>query len=163
VLGSGRPIRMLWLAGWRTAWAGHASVRVGPVGCADTGSARFVPSKPVTKRAIAVGRGTVIAKMTVFECAAVHPRHFVCEVPRGHRPPKFLIEHHRGITAITHDYAARWPEVIMAHSGFWCVIDPSRWRAAVQMQYPPQENTLLWSHAGSTPPNSKNSRFLMIS
>jgi hypothetical protein len=95
----------------------------GPVGCVGTWSARFVPLKPVTKRASAVGQGTVIVKMTVFECAVVYPRHFVCEVPRGQRPPKFLIEHHRGITAIARDYAAQWPEVIMAHSGFWCVID----------------------------------------
>jgi hypothetical protein len=60
----------------------------------------------------------VVATVTVFECAAVHPSHFVCEVPRGERPPKFLIEQHRGIAAIAEHYAAQWQEHIAARSGF---------------------------------------------
>jgi hypothetical protein len=66
----------------------------------------------------------VIATVTVFECASVHPSHFVSEVPRGQRPPKFLIEQHRGITAIADHDAAHRPEVIAARSWYMCVIDP---------------------------------------
>jgi len=148
VLGRGRPIRILWLDGWLTPRAGRARERVGPVGSADTGSAPFVPLKPVTKCASAVGQGTVIATVTVFKCAAVHPSNFVSEVPRVQRQPQFLIKQHRGITAIANHNAAQWPEVIVARSGYRCVIDPllivSRGSDAVSAAW----DTLLRSHAG---------------
>jgi hypothetical protein len=79
--------------------------------------------KPVTKRASAVGQGVVVATVSVFEFASVHPSHFVCEIPRGQRPPQFLIEQHRGITAIDH-CVAQSPQVIAARSGCKCVIEP---------------------------------------
>jgi hypothetical protein len=72
----------------------------------------------------------------VFEFASVHPSHFVCRVQRGQRPPQFLIEQHRGITAIADHGAARGPKVIADHgaargpkviadrSGCKCVIEP---------------------------------------
>jgi hypothetical protein len=66
----------------------------------------------------------VVATVTVFEFASVHPSHFVCEVPRGQRPPQFLIEQHRGITAIADHCAAQGPQAIAARSGCKCVIEP---------------------------------------
>jgi hypothetical protein len=114
---------MLWLARWLTPWAGLSRERVGPVGGADTGSVPFVPLKPVTKRASAVGQGTVVGTVTVFEYASVHPSYFVCRVQRGQRPPQFLIEQHRGITAIADHCAARGAKVIADRSGCRCVIE----------------------------------------
>ena len=83
---------MLWLAPRLIPWAGLSRQGVGPVGSADTGYMPFVPLKPVTKQASAVGQGMVVATVTVFEFASVHPSHFVCRVQRGQRPPQFLIE-----------------------------------------------------------------------
>jgi hypothetical protein len=146
-------MRTLCLAGWLTPRAGLACVRVGPIDSADTGLAPFAPLKPITKRASTVGQGTVVATVTVFECAAVHPSHFMREVPRRQRPPKFLIKQHRGITAIADHYAAQRPEVIMARSGFWCVIDPPLIASPGLDAVSAAWNTLLRSHAASTPPN----------
>jgi hypothetical protein len=66
----------------------------------------------------------VVAIVTVFEVASVHPSHFVCWVLRGQRPPQFLIEQHRGITAIADHCAARGPTLIADRSGCKCVIEP---------------------------------------
>jgi hypothetical protein len=72
----------------------------------------------------------------------------VSEVPRVQRQPQFLIKQHRGITAIADHNAAQWPEVIVARSGYRCVIDPlliaSRGSDAVSAAW----DTLLRSHAG---------------
>jgi hypothetical protein len=102
----------LWLTGRLTPRAGLARERVGLVGGADTGSATFFPLKPVPKRTSAVGEGLVVATVTVFEYASVHPGHFLCAVQRSQRPPQFLIEQHRGITAIADHCAAQGPNVI---------------------------------------------------
>ena len=59
----------------------------------------------------------VVATVTVFEFASVHPSHFVCRVQRGQRPPQFLIEQHRGITAVADHCAARGPTVIADRGG----------------------------------------------
>jgi hypothetical protein len=84
----------------------------------------FVPLKPVTKQASAVGQGMVVATVTVFEFASVHPSHFVGRIQRGERPPQFLIEQHRGITAIADHCGVRGPTVIVDRSGCKCVIEP---------------------------------------
>jgi hypothetical protein len=115
---------MLWLARRLTPWAGLSRDRVGPVGGADTGYVRFVPLKPVTKRASAVGQGTVVATVTVFEYASVHPGHFACRLQRGQRPPQFLIDQRRGIAAIADHCAARASKAIADRSGCECVIEP---------------------------------------
>ena len=60
----------------------------------------------------------MVATVTVFEYASVHPSHFLCAVQRSQRPPKFLIEQHRGITAIADHCAAHGPNVIAARG--WC-------------------------------------------
>jgi hypothetical protein len=65
----------------------------------------------------------VVATVTVFEYASVHPSYFVCRVQRGQRPPQFLIEQHRGITAIADHCAARGAKVIADRSGCRCVIE----------------------------------------
>ena len=115
---------MLWLAGRLNPWAGLPREWVGPVSCADTWSAVFVPLKPVTKRASAVSQGMVVATVTVFEYASVHPSHFLSAVQRGQRPPQFLIDQHRGITAIAVHCVAHGPKVTAARSGCTCVIEP---------------------------------------
>src|SRR3954454_19320604 len=84
----------------------------------------FVPSKPVTERAVAVGQGMVVAIVTVVKFASVHPSHFARRLQRGQRPPQFLIEEHRGITAIADHTAARRPIVVADRSGCKCVIVP---------------------------------------
>jgi hypothetical protein len=115
---------MLRLAGRHALWDGLSSVRVGPVSSADTGSAPFVPLKPVAIRASAVGEGLVIARVTVFEYASVHPSHIVCDVQRGQRTPEFLVEQHRGKTAIADHCAAQRPKVIAPPGRYKCVIEP---------------------------------------
>ena len=69
----------------------------------------------------------MVATVTVFAYASVHPRHFVCTVQRGQRPPQFLIEQHPGA------------KVIADHSGYRCVIEPllivSRGSDAVSAAY----------------------------
>ncbi|WP_457143980.1 hypothetical protein [Mycobacterium sp. URHB0021] len=67
---------MWWLTARLTSWGGISRERVGPVGIADMGYVPFVPSKPVTERAVAVGQGMVVAIVTVVEFASVHPSHF---------------------------------------------------------------------------------------
>jgi len=54
----------------------------------------------------------VVATVTVFEYASVHASHFWGAVQRSQRPPQFLIEQHRGITAVADHYAAQGPNVI---------------------------------------------------
>jgi hypothetical protein len=66
----------------------------------------------------------VVATVAVFERASVHPSHFVCGVQPDQRPPQFLIEQHRRITAIADHCAAQRPNVIAARSGCRCVIEP---------------------------------------
>src|SRR5258705_9624182 len=117
---------MLWLAPRLTPWVGLSRERVGPVGSADTRYVPFVQLKPLTKRASAVGQGMMVATVIVFEFASVHPSHVVCGVQRGQPPPEFLIEQHRGITAISDHCAAQRPKLIAAHGGCQCVIEPPR-------------------------------------
>lgn len=66
----------------------------------------------------------MVATVTVFEYASVHPSHFLCAVQRSQRPPQFLIEQHRGITAIADHCAAQGPNVIAARGWCKCVIEP---------------------------------------
>ena len=66
----------------------------------------------------------VVAPVTVFEDASVHPSHFLCEVQRGQGTPQFLIDQHRGITASAIHGAAHGPKVMAARSACTCVIEP---------------------------------------
>src|SRR4029079_3688592 len=56
--GRGRPLCM-WLAPRLTPWDGISRDGAGPVGSADVRYVPFVPLKPVTERASAVGQGMV--------------------------------------------------------------------------------------------------------
>ena len=72
----------------------------------------IVDTATVGKWWLATTNLSVVARVTVFEYASVHPSHFVGRVQRGQRPPQFLIEQHRGITAIASHWAAQRPKVL---------------------------------------------------